>query len=384
MIPNQRYLFDMPDEIAYLNCAYMSPLMLKVQEAGRQGITDKGRPWTITPEDFFSASERVRSLFARIINTSANNITIIPSASYGVTLAALNLPLAQGGHILSLEEQFPSNIYPWLRKAEDNGGHLRLIKKSDAQSGGHTDWTGALMNAIDDETQIVAIPNCHWTDGALVDVEQVGAKARSHGSALVLDITQSGGVLPFDVKTVQPDFVICAAYKWLLGPYSMGFAYAAPKWHNGRPLEEGWITRAGSEDFARLVDYQDEYQPGARRFDMGERSNFHLMPMTETALEQIIAWGVENIQSALAAKTAEIEQKTKPLGLTAPPPHLRAGHYLGLRFDGPPPEILLPALAQDKIFVSMRGDSMRVTPHLYNNTHDIDRLISALKKALDH
>ncbi len=382
MIPNQRHLFDMPDDIAYLNCAYMSPLMHKVQDAGNRAIAQKGRPWTITPVDFFTTSERARGLFARLIGAAADDIAIIPSVSYGITLAAANLPLAAGSHVLCLEEQFPSNIYPWLRRAEAEGAELRLIRRADAQREGHTDWTGALLDAIDERTAIVAVPNCHWTDGALIDVEALGRKARAHGAALVLDITQSGGVLPIDVAAVRPDFLICATYKWLLGPYAMGFAYAAPQWQQGRPVEEGWITRAGSENFARLVDYQDDYQPGARRFDMGERSNFQLMPMVETALAQIHEWGVANIQTTLAGITAEIESRTAPLGLTAPPTHLRAGHYLGLSFGGPPPENLLAELAAEHIYASIRGDSMRVTPHLYNNAHDIDRLISALERTL--
>lgn len=382
MIPNQRHLFDMPEDVAYLNCAYMSPLMHQVQKAGQQGIAAKGRPWSTTPADFFTTSERTRTLFARLINSSVDEIAIIPSVSYGITLAAVNLPLSPGGHVLCLEEQFPSNIYPWMQRARDTGGQLRTIARSDALISGHTDWTGALISAINDDTQIVAIPNCHWTDGALIDLEAVGRKARSHGAALVLDITQSGGVLPFDVQAVQPDFVVCATYKWLLGPYGLGFVYAAPKWHQGRALEEGWINRSGSENFARLVDYQDEYQPGARRFDMGERSSFQLMPMAEAALAQILQWGVENIQASLAELTSQIENRAVALGLSAPPARLRAGHYLGLGFGGPPPEDLLPRLAEKQIYASVRGDSMRITPHLYNNSHDIDRLISALQQAL--
>lgn len=382
MLPNQRHLFDMPDDIAYLNCAYMSPLMHKVQEAGKKAIAEKGQPWTITPNDFFTTSEDARALFARMINTKADNIAIIPSVSYGVSLAAANLPLGKGGHVLCLEDQFPSNVYPWLRLAEDKGGEVRLIRREDASRDGHMDWTGALLSAIDDTTQIVAIPNCHWTDGALIDIAAIGDKARRHGAALVLDITQSGGVLPLDIAKVQPDFVICATYKWLLGPYALGFAYAAPKWHQGRPLEEGWIARAGSENFARLVDYQENYQLGARRFDMGERSSFQLMPMAKAALTQILDWGVDNIQATLTGMTEEIGMRAKKLGLTTPPLHLRAGHYLGLGFDGPPPASLLPALTAEQIYVSIRGESMRVTPHLYNTGHDIDRLIGALEKAL--
>jgi selenocysteine lyase/cysteine desulfurase len=231
---------------------------------------------------------------------------------------------------------------------------------------------------MDDKTAIVALPHCQWTDGALIDLETIGSKARALGAALVIDITQSGGALPFDVQAVRPDFMICATYKWLLGPYSLGFLYAAPDRQEGRPLEENWIAREDSEDFARLVDYKDGYQPGARRYDMGERSNFHLMPMANAALEQILDWGVEAIAATLGAKTASLARRAEALGLKSAPPDRRAGHYLGLRPHGSYPADLLQKLAADGVFVSIRGSAMRVTPHLYNTAADEDRLMAAL------
>lgn len=378
MITNQRHLFDLPDKVAYLNCAYMSPLMKAVQEEGRKGIDAKARPWQLTPPDFFTCSNAARAAFAKIIGARSDDIAIIPSVSYGISLAAKNLALDPGEHVLCIEDQFPSNIYPWRRMAAQNGAHLNTITAKAAATPEGANWTPAILEAIDDNTAIIALPHCHWTDGALIDLVKIGEKARHHGSALVLDITQSGGALPFDVAQIQPDFVICATYKWLLGPYSLGFAYIAPKWQSGIPLEEGWIARAGSENFTRLVDYQDNYQPGAQRFDMGERSNFHLMPMALAALEQILEWGVDNIQKTLAAKTATIAERAATIGLTSAPPGLRGGHFLGLRFPGGVPETLLPALAREDIYVSVRGDSMRVTPHLYNSDNDIERLLEAL------
>jgi len=198
----------------------------------------------------------------------------------------------------------------------------------------------------------------------------------------VLDLTQSAGALPVDVGEVRPDFLAAAAYKWLLGPYSTGFLYVAPHHRDGRPLEEHWLGRAGSEDFARLVDYRDAYQPGARRFDMGEAPNFALLPMVASALERLLAWDVATIQATLAARTAGIAARAAALGLAASDPALRAGHFLGLRFPEGPPSGLPDRLAAAGVHVSLRGDSLRVTPHLYNDAEDEDRLIEALAAAL--
>ena len=127
-----------------------------------------------------------------------------------------------------------------------------------------------------------------------------------------------------------------------------------------------------------LVDYKMDFQPGARRFDMGESANFSALPMAVAALEQLLEWGVDNIQSTLTNMTDRIAEQAAPLGLTASDPKDRAGHFLGLGFPGEIPVSLTERLAEKNVFVSVRGQSMRVTPHLYNDDKDIERLIFAL------
>jgi selenocysteine lyase/cysteine desulfurase len=376
MIPCQRDLFEMPDDIAYLNCAYMGPVSRRARAAGEAGLARKSQPWRITAQDFFTESEETRALFAKLIGADADGVAIIPSASYGVAVAAANLPVAAGQRILTLEDQFPSNLYAWRDLADRTGATLVTIPRP-----ADYDWTAAVLAELDERTAVAALPNAHWTDGGLVDLAWIGARAREIGAALVVDGSQSVGAYPFDAQAVQPDFLVTAAYKWLLGPYSLGFLYAAPHWRGGRPLEWNWITRAGSDDFARLVKYQDEFQPGARRYDMGERSNFALLPVTKSALEQLLEWGVEEIAATLRTMTDEIASRATALGLSVAPATLRASHLVGLRANKLPAD--LPArLAQSQVYVSVRGDSMRVSPHLYNTPADIERLFTTLADAL--
>ena len=279
MIPSQRHRFDLPREVAYLNCAYMSPLLLDAVEIGQRALARKARPWTIRPADFFSGPEEARALFARLIGADADGVALVPSASYGLAAAAANLPLKPGQRVLIPQDQFPSNVHIWHSRAAELGAEVVTVAP-----GPDGDLGAALLAAIDERTAIVACPHCRWTDGALIDLARVGAAARAVGAALVLDLTQSAGALPIDLAAVQPDFLVAATYKWLLGPYSMGFLYVAPRHRDGRPLEQTWIGREGAQDFTRLVDYQDAYRPGARRFDMGEAANFALLPVTCAAL----------------------------------------------------------------------------------------------------
>jgi len=376
MIPCQRDKFSIPEEIAYLNCAFTSPLLTTAAQDAARAIEKKREPWRYTANDFFETTEQVRSLFAELIGCSAEQVAITPSASYGVAVAAHNVTIERGRSIVLLDEQFPSNVYPWRRVAAGTGARIRkVVKQGD-------DWTTPLLETINDETAVVAVPQCHWTNGAAVDLKRVGAACRNVGATLVVDATQSLGVAPFSVAEIQPDFLVTTAHKWLLGPYSYGFLYVAPKWLDGRPLEENWLNRAGSEDFARLVDYTDSYRSGARRFDMGECSNFILSPIALDALRQILDWGVSNIAESLGTLTSTIAQKAKSLGLEAPEEPFRAPHMIGLRFPREKAEELAARLRADKVYVSVRGDSVRVSPHLYNNNNDIERLFHSLETVL--
>ncbi|WP_288902600.1 aminotransferase class V-fold PLP-dependent enzyme [uncultured Sneathiella sp.] len=377
MIPSQRHLFDIPDDIAYFNCAYMGPLTKTARAAGHGGIDRKSLPWTVAPSDFFTESEQARGLFATLVGTAADNIAIIPSASYGLAIAARNIPLEKGDKILLLEDQFPSNVYCWQQRARETGAEIVTLK-----SPADHDWTNVVLAAIDEKVAVAALPHNHWTDGALLDLKKIDAALRAKGAKLVLDVTQSLGALPFAIEEVKPDFLIAAAYKWLLGPYSLGFMYVAPTHQDGVPIEYNWLNRKGSEDFAGLVEYVDTYQQGARRFDMGERANFALMPIAVAALEQLLDWGITDIQETLTQKTRDIAARCADLGLTSLPDDIRAGHFLGLRRDGGLPKDILERLRTEDIHVSVRGSSMRITPHLFNNEADSDKLLAALKNIL--
>ena len=376
-LADQRAHFGIPDEVAYLNCAYMSPLLAEARKAGEAALERRTRPWTIRAPDFFADAERLRGLVARLVAGDPDGVAIVPSVSYGAAVAARNLPVRRGDRVVVLDEEFPSNVYPWRAAAAEAGAALVTVRRPP-----DGDWTEATLAVLEPGVAVVSAPNCHWTDGGLVDLERVGERAREVGAALVVDATQSLGARPLDVGRVQPDYLLAAAYKWLLGPYGLGFLWAAPRHREGRPLEEGWIVRAGSEDFDRLVDYRDEYQLGARRFDVGERASFSLLPVAIAALEQILAWEVERIAATVAPLTARVERRAAELGLAALPAARRAAHLVGVDLPASAPPDLTSRLAARGVHVSVRGRSLRVSPHVYNRPADVDRLAEALAAEL--
>ena len=204
---------------------------------------------------------------------------------------------------------------------------------------------------------------------------------REVGAALVVDASQSLGALPLDVGDVQPDFLCTVGYKWMLGPYSYSYLYVGPERRGGEPIEQGWITRKGSEDFTRLVDCETELEAGATRFDVGERSNFILTPMAEAALTQIGDWGIENIADTIARSTAEVERRMTSLGLDPIPAGRRGPHMTGVYFPNGVPVDLGDRLRAAGVYASIRGDSLRLSPHLFTTEADLYRLSEVVAAA---
>jgi len=374
MLSCQRSLFRLPDDSHYLNCAYMSPLLRNVEEAGIAGIRRKRNPALIGPEMFFSESEEVRRLFARLIGGDAERVALIPATSYGVATVARNLRLEPDQNMVVLHEQFPSNVYSWRRLAADTGARLCTIE---GQGAG---WNERILEAINARTAVVAVSTVHWANGTRFDLDAIGTRAREVGAAFVVDGTQSLGALPLEVTSLPVDALICSGYKWLLGPYSMGFLYVGERFLSGIPLEENWITRAGSERFGELVRYTDAYQDGARRFDVGERSNFALMPMMAAAIQQVLQWEPRRITDYCHCLMSPAIASIRELGYKVDP--ACSAHLFGVGMPGQVTrDSLYRLLTQHSVSVSVRGSAIRVSPHVYNTPADVDRFCEVLAMA---
>jgi selenocysteine lyase/cysteine desulfurase len=366
-------LFLLEDGITYLNCANMSPMLKAVKEAGLKALEIRAAPWKLSSEDWFTNAEILRGLAARIFQTDDNSIALIPSASYGIAVAAKNLKPKEGKEIIILEQQFPSNYYAWEQLARER--HLKIVT---VQRDKRKKLTDRIVETITANTGIVAIPNCHWIDGTWIDLQKVSDAAKAVGSYLVLDLSQSLGALPIDIDRIQPDFAVSVGYKWLLGPYSLGYLYASKQWQEmGEPLEYSWLIKKGSDDFSALTNYATEYRTGATRFDMGEYPQLNSLPMAIAALEQILRWEVNSIQTELKKLTDKIAEYKNKMGLSVSS-DTSAGHLTSIPLDPAKVNVLKDRLQENKVIISFRGASIRVSPYLYNDAGDVDKLLSCL------
>lgn len=376
----QKELFRLPDNQHYLNCSYLSPLLHSVEEAGINGVRRKRHPWNVKPDDFFEDSGTARQEFAKLIHAEdPQQIALIPAVSYGMATVAKNLPHKKGGEIIVAGEQFPSNIYPWMRFCKDHDYTLKIVAPPEGEVKRGEKWNQRILESISGDTILVALGSVHWTDGTRFDLEKIGKLARKNDALFVIDGTQSVGALPFDVAKIQPDALICAGYKWLMGPYGIALGYFGQRLLNGTPLEEGWIVRKNSENFGGLVEYQQEYQPGALRFDMGERSNFINVPMMAEALKQVNEWTPEAIQTYCQNLCSSTIQELREHSFQIEEEEWRGHHLFGIRL---PANVSMGKLSQKlkekNLHVSVRGSAVRVSPHVYNNEKDIGVLRNIL------
>ncbi len=373
-ISTQKDLFHIEEGLTYLNCASMSPMLKAVKEAGLKALETRAAPWNIVTEDWFANAEKIRVLAGNIFQTSGDNIAIIPSASYGLAAAAKNLICSARKEIIILEHEYPSNYYVWENLASKQGLKIVVIQKTKDKT-----LTECILEKINKNTGIVAISNCHWITGMYVDLQQVSTAVKTVGAYFVLDLSQSLGVLPINIDAIQPDVAVSVGYKWLMGPYSLGYMYVSKKWQEiGEPLEYTRLAKKGSEDFTKITNYVTDYKDGARKFDMGEVSQFNLLPMAVAALQQVNQWGVGYIQAEISKLAIAINDFKKELNIfdeTA----LSVAHILSIPLEKLDVHKLKITLGNLKVVVGFRENVVRVSPHVYNNTGDIEKLISCLQ-----
>ena len=165
MIKSQRNLFNIPDDVAYLNTAYMSPLLNSVITSIDRGARLKSQPWRLSIPDFYEQVDQARLLFSKLINVDPQNLAIVPSTSYGIQTAANNLKLGKKKKILLIENQFPSNVYPWKRLANQSDCSIRFVETIENET-----ITDSILREMDESCALVAVPNVTWTSGKLIDL----------------------------------------------------------------------------------------------------------------------------------------------------------------------------------------------------------------------
>ncbi|CAE7554191.1 csd [Symbiodinium natans] len=408
-------------------------MLRSVEQLGHEAVSVKNRPWLITDN---GTAAQVRALFAQLVAASPDNVALAPSTSYAISQAAHNIwrsgRVRAGDVVLLLQNQMSSNVYAWQRLCRECGARLVAIpepqheeaverrpkrQRTDASMSILSPWDEALETAIRLHAQrsriaVLAVPHFLWTDGSgPINLHRLRSVldevAQGPRTVFVVDATQSLGVVPIHAQSWGIDWLACSVHKWLFGPYGLSLVYVAPEWSQDpatEPIVHDEHNRLGADgDVCLPFDlerpgYSEDFQEGAKKFDAGGRVNPILMPMVAGALKQVLEWHPDRIGATLAGLTARCAEGAIRMGLQVPSSH--APHFLGV---GPSAEDVdrelhesgatargrseaaerwadaaAAYLKQHRIHVSSRAGVLRVAPHVYNTSRDIDEFLRVL------
>ena len=380
MLQNQKHKFSLPSDLTYFNVAYMSPLLKVAEVQGMAALMKKGNPTLMGMTDFFDDIEKLKTTFGQIINAPTSQIAVIPSVSYGVANAVKNLKYKPGGNIICLSEQFPSNYYPWERAAQEQSQELCVIGPSKDTSERISSWNQNIIDAINPNTTAVCLCHVHWADGSLFDLKKISKACQKNEAYLIIDGTQSVGALPLRLNEVPFDALIVGGYKWLLGHYGMGMAFYSEKFDTGIPIEENWINKIDSENFQGLVNYKNEYKAGAAKYSVGEQSNFIHKAILQAGMEQILEWGVENIQAYCKNLHEVLLSELNGTPFVIPKTGESSSHLTSIRISPSlNMENIKQVLQQNNIHVSYRGDAIRVSFYVFNSEEEVKGMTEILR-----
>ncbi|MEB2774523.1 aminotransferase class V-fold PLP-dependent enzyme [Algoriphagus sp. D3-2-R+10] len=377
---SQKHLFSLDSAVHYLNCGSKSPLLKSAEEAALAALVRARNPFHIGQEDFFSLPKEVKARFAELVNCDPLQVALIPSTSYGFATALGNISCDPGQHAIVLEDEFPSGYFSLKSWCDKNHALLKVIGSDKGAPTPGESWNNNLLDSITSETAVVLMSSIHWMNGLKFDLESIGQKCKTVGALFIVDGTQSTGAAEMDVKRYKIDALICASYKCLFGPYGMGISYFGHAFDGGKPLEESWMNRTNSQDFGNLTKYDHEYTEDSGRYNVGEMSNFILLPMLNEALKQINEWTVLEIASYCEKLTIPLYEYLKSRDVVIEEEQYTSPHLFTLKLpEDIDDELLMNNLQANKIFVSTRGGNLRVSVNVFNTAEDIEKLIQVLE-----
>ena len=314
------------------------------------------------------------SASAKLFNAGPADIAIASGETPLMASLAWAVSPPSGSNIVTSEAAHPSTIYPWMRVAEATKAELRWARGEDWYVAPET-----IEALIDERTAVVCLSHVEYGTGQLHDLARFAERAHAHGALLIVDATQSAGQVPIDVEATGVDAVVSSTYKWVCGPFGAGVMYLAPRLQETSPGIVGWRSHEDMWDFQadRLV-----YPRSAKRFEYGTMAYGTALGAAE-AIDYLLGLGIEAVAAHNRAIAEELRLGLMDLGadILSPREPLERSAILAARFPGRDSRTLTAALEAQGVVASLRRDFIRFAPHLYNDSEDVEKTISALRTA---
>ena len=362
------------DNAIFLNHASTGPLPQRALDATAEFNQLRAQLYRLPDTLQFSTLDRSRELIAKLIGAQVSEIGLATNTSFGINLAAFSLPLSPGDVVLTPDHEFPANIYPWMQAAAKRGVEYRRVQTC----AGCID-TESVIAALDDpRVRILSVSWVGFAFGACLDLHALSDACLERDIYFVVDAIQGLGPLTIDVSTLHIDILACGAQKWLLSPWGSGFVYVREELMRSlEPHDVSWLGVRGSDDFTRLLDYDLSWRDTARRFE------FITLPFQDfigmnASLELFHELGPREISAHITGLGDQIVQWANHHGVeivTPSAPDRRAG-IIAVR---PPGALQASAKLRDaRVTHSFREGAIRLSPHAYNTSAEIDYALSII------
>jgi cysteine desulfurase/selenocysteine lyase len=360
----------------YLNAAGTGPLPKRTVDVIAEFNAKRAAPWTITIDETFGVLAESRTLCARLIGASADEIALVPNTSTGLHVASLSLPIAPGRAILSHEAEFPANIYPWMARARRDGRPYEVIPLCD----GLPDHEALVRRIETGDIGLVALSWVSYLSGDRADLEVIGAACREVGAWFVVDAIQGLGAVPIDVSRLPIDVFVSGAQKWLRAPWGTGFVYVRrPLITRIEPATGGWLGMQQSHDLSKLVPARFAYLDDARRFEVATMPYQDFVGLN-ASLDVLFDTGMDSVSrtiGALARQLSDGISDLKRARLLTPRDPKRSAGIVSCLTDDPGVRGRLNTAgvgysSRDVDLGPLKGILLRFSPHVYNTVDEIE------------
>jgi selenocysteine lyase/cysteine desulfurase len=373
MNENLRSLFSHTGRVVYLNHAAVSPPPIKTIEAVAAQLRDVAENGSLHYRNWMAVKERARALAAELLGARVHQVAFMRNTSDALSTIANGLRWREGDNVVTFRHEFPSNVYPWLRLRKAFNTEVRFCGERD----GRVDME-EMLGLIDNHTRIVAISHVQYGSGFRADLERLGRAARQRDALLVVDVIQAMGAQPINVEAELIDAAAGACHKWLLTPEGIGLLYLSERARERiEPTLVGWMSVPDPEDYG---NFEQEWTQGALAWETGTAPTA-LIHGLEASLRLLQETGTARIAAHLSELTDYLCENLRSRDYKIVSSR-RAGEksqIVCIQHQGEwSPMALYSHLKKQDIITAPRGDRLRISPHLYNTTDDIDALLAAL------
>ncbi len=375
----QKLRAQMPvaQEWAYFDHAAVAPLTAPAAKAMQDWSAAAASKGDTVWLEWAAGVEQTRHVAAQLIGARQEEIALLPNTTAGISLVSEGIDWRPGDNVVTLEDEFPSNLYPWMNLV-DRGVETRRV----ATHHGRVD-ADRLAAACDARTRIVSVSWVGYANGYRRDLDQLAAIAHDQGALFFVDAIQGLGVFPLDVSRTPIDFLAADGHKWMLGPEGAGIAYIRhERLERLRPFGVGWHSVVHAHDFSQI---ELKLKPSAERYEGGSQNMAGFLALG-ASLELLSTLGLEHLSAALLEWTDQACERLQAIGADLfsdrGRDHREGEQRSGIvtfEMPGRDPEAVRKHCLSQKVVLSARGGRLRISPHAYNNGEDLDRLIEALR-----